>query len=290
MPFNSSQNNFNSSYDTNESFRELQNSYTLSKEGFDHIPNPNLIYRPASTVKQYILPANTHSSVSYYDQDELKYLNGDRVKPKREINEELEELEGAGVGKMFRRAKHGVTKAANVTSHVTKSAANASEKATRGTRRAVVKSIVDKDGILHHGIEKVNDYVIPMAFEAAGTAAGAYLGNPALGAMAGKATGNMARSQLHQKTGYGSVAKTKTGGGLGVGEYKENVKLDKILSKYAPNYHENRRYVDNKQYIKPIDINKRAPNKRNIIVKQVMHEQNLNLPQASKYVKDNNLY
>jgi hypothetical protein len=35
---------------------------------------------------------------------------------------------------------------------------------------------------------------------------------------------------------------------------------------------------------------KRAPSKRNVIVKQVMQEKGLSLPQASKYVKENNLY
>jgi hypothetical protein len=35
---------------------------------------------------------------------------------------------------------------------------------------------------------------------------------------------------------------------------------------------------------------KRTPSKRNIIVKQIMKEKGLSLPQASKYVKENNLY
>ena len=35
---------------------------------------------------------------------------------------------------------------------------------------------------------------------------------------------------------------------------------------------------------------KRTPSKRNVIVKQIMKEKGLSLPQASKYVKENNLY
>ena len=283
MPFNSSQNNFTSKYEPEKSFHELQNSYTLSKEGFDHIPYPDMIYRPTSTVEQYILPANVHSSVGYYDQDELNYINHESRKsqPRKQIKNDYDsDLEGGGIGKMYKSVRKKTKNTVNKSVDVVKKGATVSEKATRGTRKAVVKSTVNKNGVIHQAIGKTLDIGIPMASAAVGAAIGAELGNPAAGAFIGKQVGSIGRKQLNQKTGYGAP---------GVGEYKENVKLDKILSKYAPNYKNKVLPDEQRRYIKPVKQKKPA-SERNLIVKQIMKEKGLSLPEASKHVKQNNLY
>lgn len=276
MPFNSTQNNFNSKYEPEETFRELQNSYTISKEGFDHIPHPNMIYREKNAKQQFILPANVHSSVSYYDQDELKYINTDRRSGsgmKTHFKQD-NELVGEGIGKLIK-------KAANKTSHAIKEGAYATDRATKGTRRALKKSTVDENGAIHQIISKTADLAIPMAATSAGLAIGTATGNPTVGLMAGKIAGDVSRKQLKQHTGYGVP---------GVGEYKNNVSLDKLLTKYAPNYKEEVKTTNKKvTVVKPKKTNNKV-NQRNILVKKIMTEKKLNLPQASKYVKDNNLY
>jgi hypothetical protein len=296
MPFNSSQNSSNSKHSQEESFQELRNSYSMSKEGFDHIPHPSLIYRENNKPDKYILPANIHSSVGYYNQDELKYIDNKKAKRTADIDSD-DELEGAGIGKVWRKAKKTTKKVANKTSKVTKQVANKTskvtkqvanktEKGTRGVRKTIVKSTVNKNGLIHQGIEKLNDKLIPMAGEFIGSAAGTYLtGDPTIGAMIGKQAGNIGRNQLKKKTGYGAV---------GVGEYSEKVKLDKILSKYAPNYkdHVDSEITNSKvRYIKPVaKKNTSKMSDRNKVVSQIMKEKGLTLPQASKYVKENNLF
>lgn len=96
------------------------------------------------------------------------------------------------------------------------------------------------------------------------------------------------RDELKEKTGYGyyknkqdmydamgGKPKTppprnrRTGGG--------QVKLKELLDKFVPDD-------------KPDEVTGRKPNNRNQVVKMVMQEMNLSLPEASKYVKENNLY
>ena len=98
--------------------------------------------------------------------------------------------------------------------------------------------------------------------------------------MVGRAAGQVGRDVLKSKTGYGVP---------GVGEYdKGNVDLAKTLKKYAPEYQN-----DFKGKVKPAVMpreTKKKLNSRAVLVKQVMKEQGLSLPQASKYVKENDLW
>jgi hypothetical protein len=159
--------------------------------------------------------------------------------------------------------------------------ANKANKATKSTQKAIAKSVVDEDGFLHKVIVKANDKILPEVGAALGAAASTYLtGDPTMGEMVGRAAGQAGRNKLKDKTGYGVP---------GVGEHdKGNVDLEKTLRKYAPEYQNDFKHK-NKPAVMPRGSNKKV-NGRSIVVKQIMHEKGLSLPQASKYVKENNLW
>jgi hypothetical protein len=315
MPFNSAQNNSMGTYSKEESFDVLKNSYALSKEGFEYIKQPDLIYRPNSSIGQYILPANMHSSVSYYNQNELEYINHESRKSHKKDDMSKDEMVGEGIGKAFKRVsrgvKKGVTKAVNKTTEQVQEQAYGLDRATKPLQkqvqekayeldrktkkqqRAIVKSTVDKDGLIHKGIVKANDIIIPGVGTVIGAAAGAYLGNPEAGAAVGKYAAQKGRDKLKEKTGYG------------IGKYKKDVDLDKIINRYVPNYKEdivgkpNHLAVMPKRVLKggrmaAPRITERKANprmtERNKIVREIMKEKGLSLPQASKYVKDHDLW
>lgn len=325
MPFNSSQNYLDADYSVEESMKILQTSFNLPPDYASVLPNQQMSMR-AEINQPYIRSANIHSSLNYYNADELKYLNshqrdrgsnmegsgmGSRFKtlphnpmprtpmprPRRRKQDE-DVLVGEGIGKLIKKAKRTVNK--GVSNTVNKGVNNvvnvAKKQVVKGvndgvnhidnnlkqtktglikTGNAIKRSATREDGFLHQAIEKVNDHAIPMAGEAlgsaAGTALGTAIGNPALGAAVGakvgRAAGQIARKELNKKTGYG-VAK-------GVGKYKKNVNLDKIIDKYVP-------------ALKSGEI--KSVSSRAQVVKQVMKETGLSLPQASKYVKENNLW
>ena len=306
MVFNSSQNSFNSAGSQAESFQVLRNSYNLSEGGYDYQP----ALRPVH--KDYMYPSAVHASMSHFNSDELKYLNHDTMRTREEFPRQMskvmpkkEELIGEGIFKRARRAANktssAVKKTANKTSSATKKAANqtstatkkaanktssatrkGAEKVNRDTKplqKKIAKSVTDEDGLLHQAIGKTLDYAIPAAGEALGAAASTYFtGDPELGAMVGKKAGQVGRNALKKKTGYGAP---------GVGEYaKGNVDLAKTLRKYAPEYKN-----DMIRQKKPDVIRRVKPvNGRCDVVKQVMNEKGLSLPQASKYVKANKLW
>ena len=317
MPFNSSQNSFNSSYSPQESFQVLRNSYAIPPmDGVTMLQNAALHQRPPNN-NEYVQPMNVHSAYSYYNQDELKYINSYQNKHsannydmetlvgegiKREIQKQRrialknnyddsdDEMEGMGIFKKIRKAAKKSTKAIKKT-------ANKSTKAIKKTAiksgDAIKESTINKDGLIHKAIEKTNDKVIPMAGQALGSALGAAigsaLGNPALGAQIGGKLGeksaDIGRDALEKKTGYGKVP--------GVGKYKKNINLDKVIDKYVPDLKTGGSDVKMKSAVvtrpKPRQISKRMT-ERNDVVKKIMKEKGLSLPQASKHVKENNLW
>jgi hypothetical protein len=267
MPFNSSANNYNGSVSKDESFDVLRKSYNVAPEGFTHMPHPDLIYRPTASIQQYILPANIRGAESYYDQEKLQYLNHEPRK---------EPMTGEGVGRVMRHTGNVVAKVA------------------RKTGNAVKRSTVQEDGMIHQVIEKANDIVIPMVAEAAGAALSTYLtGDPTTGALLGKKAGEIGRQKLNEKTGYGMKPS------VGVGKYKKDVSLDKVIDKYvnmAPKQVKSggaymRKDPENVPYTPLPKPNKSNPmSERRKIVAQVMKDKKLSLPQASKYVKEHNLF
>ena len=284
MVFNSSQNSLNSHGTQAESFEVLRNSYNVSNSGYDYQP----ALRPQG--HDYMFPTAVHSMISNYDQNELKYLNHDTMRTREELSgngmhfRKVMLNEDALVGEgIFKRAK----KAANRASHTVKTTANKTSSATRKTaekinrdtkplQRQIVKSTVDEDGLIHKAIGKTLDYALPAAGEALGAAASTYFtGDPTTGAMVGKKVGSVGRNALKSKTGYGVP---------GVGEYnKGNIDLAKTLNKYAPEYRQKKPDVISGKY-------KRRASGRCDVVKHIMKEQGLSLPQASKFVKENNLW
>jgi hypothetical protein len=90
--------------------------------------------------------------------------------------------------------------------------------------------------------------------------------------------------ELKSKTGYGVP---------GVGQYdKGNIDLKKTLNKYAPQYKNDMIRLKKPAVIKGKDkIRSIKPvNGRCEIVKKNMVEKGLSLPEASKFVKQNNLW
>jgi hypothetical protein len=271
MPFNSSANSYSGSVSKDESFDVLRKSYDVPIEGFAQMPHPDLIYRPTASIQQYILPANVRGAESYYDQEKVQYMNHEQLK---------EPMTGEGVGRVMKHTGNVVAKVA------------------RKTGNAVKRSAVQEDGTLHQVIEKANDIVIPMVAEAAGAAISTYLtGDPTTGALVGKKAGEIGRKKLNEKTGYGIKPS------VGVGKYKKDVELDKVIDKYvnlAPKQKIGgvktggaymRKDPDNVPYTPLPKPNKSSSmNDRRKLVAQVMKEQNLSLPEASRYVKEHNLF
>jgi hypothetical protein len=110
------------------------------------------------------------------------------------------------------------------------------------------------------------------------------MGNPVLGASigasVGKSAGKVGRDTLKNETGYGMK------------KDMHNVDLNKVMNKYVKHQAQDlRRNVATKKVGNVrIEGGGGGIKARNIIVKQIMKEKSLNLPQASKYVKDNNLF
>jgi len=128
----------------------------------------------------------------------------------------------------------------------------------------VAKSATDKNGLVHAIIKSANDVIIPVL----GTAVGTALGNPALGGIVGK----IGRKTLEKQTGYGKKPDT--------------MELSNIIKKYVPNYTKDVKEVS-KEETKP----KKSISARNVLVKKVMAQHpEFSMPQASKYIKENNLY
>ena len=162
----------------------------------------------------------------------------------------------------------------NKASKTTRKTAEKINRDTKPLQKKIGKLVTDKNGLLHKAIGKTLDVALPAAGEALGAAASTYFaGNPEVGAVVGKKLGSVGRKTLKNKTGYGVP---------GVGEYnKGNINLEKTLQKYAPEY----------GHKTPAVIKcKRGASKRCEVVKKVMKEQGLSLPQASKFVKENNLW
>lgn len=213
----------------------------------------------------------------YYNMDELRYLN------------DAGEMEGGRkIGRMFKKAGRSITKTANKTANTIERTANKSantiertanksaskvEKAAIKSGDAIKASVVDKDGVLRQIIVKTNDIVIPAAGAAIGSAVGSAIGSAAgpggtatgakVGSFLGKSIGKAGRDTLKDKTGYGNPSA---------------LQMKKIMSKYVPNVEKDIKYAV-QQIKKPVS-------ERNQLVKQVMKQFNMTLPQASKFIKE----
>lgn len=320
MPFNSAQNNFNSSYSPEESFKILQNTYAIPKDGQPYLPYAQLVQRPQNT-DTHISPMNLHSNFIYYNQDELQYINNHQRKhgelvgegvgrisdneigihrpkrptmpkppmpkppraPRRRKKADDEEMEG---GNIFKKAAKSIKKSAKSTGKSidksAKSTGKAIKKSAIKSGDAIKKSATDEDGMIRYLTSRTLDEAPVLLQKGTELGVTAYTGNPAAGKAAGmvvKYGADKGRKKLEQKTGYG------------VGKYSKNINLDKIIDKYIPDY---KTGAKPSKPSAPSASSARKMSKgmtdRNKIVKQVMAEKGLSLPQASKYVKENKLY
>jgi hypothetical protein len=239
----------------NSNFNSIGDKLTKAdKQQSLEVLNQN--YRFSAPKLQYVTPQYSNDT-TYYNRDELNQING--------LNTHI--MEGQGIGKFFKKAGKQINKSF----HKVEKVAN-----------VIADSAVNKNGVVRQLISSSADVLIPYGTSALGAIGSTYLtGNPLPGAMAGKITGTVARKQLKHQTGYGAVPVP------GVGTYdvktvtkhNKQLDLDKLLNKYVP---------DHKIDVKHDGVS--SVQLRNMLVKRVMKERKLSLPQASKYVKENNLY
>jgi hypothetical protein len=188
--------------------------------------------------------------------------------------DEDNELTGQGIRKLFKRASKKIKKSNSEIGKITKQGSKAVVVGATKTGNAISHSATDKNGIIRGVTSAILDKTPMVLGELTklGVEAGvtAYTGNPAAGKLSGKLVGNLVqngadkgRDKLEEKTGYGDVNLVKI--------------IDKYVKSNMPNV---------------VEKVKRVPkhNPRNDIVKNIMKEKGLSMPQASSYVKANGLY
>jgi hypothetical protein len=272
--------------------------YTQHSERFKYIVFPNNYY-----LREYYMPFN--SEINSYcttaqSSDKVDHLQRNFGEPidiahavlvtdpqakrkKAEVVVELVDVDedfagGSKVGKWFKKRGREIKHVASKVEKNVKHGAYQLDRSTRGVQKQIAKSATDKNGLIHTVISRTLDEVPQLLGEAAAMGAVA-TGNPELAGLAQEAVtkgASYGRNKLEDKTGYGAKGKD----------------MDAILKKYVPGF---------KDDIKATKSSgpKRAPKSqsapritsaRNVLVKKIMAEKGLSMPQASKYIKDNNLY
>lgn len=167
------------------------------------------------------------------------------------------ELTGRGIRRAFKKIRKKASKGS-------KKVGKAIKKTATKAGDDIKMSATSEKGIIRQVATRTLDETPQLLGKATEMGVTAYTGNPAAGKLAGKLVETGAqkgRSELDEKTGYG-------------GKLNMSKLVDKYVSKKSSDGN------------KP----KKAPSARNIIVQKIMQEKGLSLPQASKYIKDNNLY
>jgi hypothetical protein len=185
--------------------------------------------------------------------------------------DEDSELTGKGIRKLFKKASKKIKKSNSEIGKIAKQGSKGVVVGATKSGNAIAKSATDKNGIIRGTTSAILDE-IPMVLgklTELGVEAGvtAYTGNAEAGKLSGKVSGNLVkkgadagRNKLEEKTGYGDV------------------NLVKVIDKYVKS--------DMPEKIKRVPKH----NPRNDIVKSIMKEKGLSMPQASSYVKANGLY
>jgi hypothetical protein len=301
MPFNSSH---DSPDDTRVSHREPNSTVNNAlgfQEGYTQFTKNELLYKPPKGVNdsKYIKSGN-NNAVPQYNSTELYQINGGIEKSiidyYRAHPDIAQEMEGAGIGHFFKKVGETVKKSAKNTGETLK-------KSAKNTGKTLKKSATEKDGILRQVISATADVALPAVGTALGTAVGAYYGNPEAGKEVGKKVGTLSRSILKQKTGYG-VGEYKGGASDASKKVKATKSLvqkeiNKAIEQYLPETRDVMGYGKPepvKEVVKEVVEAVKKPSvnvarqARNVIVKRIMAERNVNLPTASKIVKMENLF
>ena len=236
-------------------------------------------------------------------------------------DEELEEiLRGAGFGSFINKIKKSAKKTGKkIKDSVNKTNKQAKKDFTKlgdelkkqGKKAGKELSKSAKDGILKDIISESLDIGVPLASQALGSAAAAYMGgDPELGGEIAGELGSAGRETLREKTGYGAM----------VGSGKKKIPLALLLQMYSANP---RRHPDERADLESIlhkysAVKKRGqtttkkmddvldgytcyPDKpkgkprgagsaRGELIKKIMKKNPwMSLPDASKYIKQKNL-
>jgi hypothetical protein len=274
--------------------------YTQHSERFKYIVFPNNYY-----LREYYMPFNSEINsycTAVQSSDKVEYLQRNFGEPidiahavlvtdaqakrkKAEVVVELVDVEedfagGSKVGKWFKKRGREIKHVTKKVEKNVKHGAYKLDRATRGVQKQIAKSATDKNGLIHTVISRTLDEVPQLLGEAAAMGAIA-TGNPELAGLAQEAVtkgASYGRNKLEDKTGYGAKGKD----------------MDAIFKKYVPGYKDDikatkssgpKRAPKTKSQSAP-----RITSARNELVKKIMAEKGLSMPQASKYIKDNNLY
>lgn len=100
MVFNSQYNSLNDTIDNEASIEVLRQNYNIASDGYTKIIAPELYYKPTNRINQEFIKAGRTGQQPYLNADELAQANG--------MDEEM--LEGAGIGKFFKKVGRSVKK------------------------------------------------------------------------------------------------------------------------------------------------------------------------------------
>jgi hypothetical protein len=275
--------------------------YTQHSERFKYIVFPNNYY-----LREYYMPFN--SEINSYcttaqSSAKVEYLQRNLGNPidmggtltlpltklisnqkKTEVVVELVNVDenditgGSKVGKWFKKRGREIKHVTKKVEKNVKHGAYQLDRATRGVQKQIAKSATDKNGLIHTVISRTLDEVPQLLGEAAAMGAVA-TGNPELAGLAQEAVtkgASYGRNKLEDKTGYGAKGKDMVA----------------IFKKYVPGYKEDIKATKSSgpKRAPKSQLAPRITSARNELVKKIMAEKGFSMPQASKYIKDNNLY
>lgn len=262
MPFNSNINSYHSFHESPMYKDKNKNEYNFERDDeLDTLQLPKFKYKPtkADVVTRIVENNETDDEDDFVGGSKIgKWIKKQKKKAKKTINKTADKV------------KKETKKATDKTVKGIKQVSYKADRDTRGLQSEFERSATKDNGLIKSIITRTLDEVPAIAGDAAAAAAIAS-GNPGLAPAAKYATvksTKVGRNVLKDKTGYGSK------------------NINEIIDKYVPGY---------KQDVKPRSNARFAPtprptSRRNYLVKQVMKEQNLSMPKASKYITDNNLY
>jgi hypothetical protein len=283
MPFNSSVNNFHQVH-----HGAYRHDYDYLEDNLQALSVPELKFKPnrAEVRTTIIDPSTPEHSVNVYEGGSkigrfFKKVGKDIQKTSYALDRATRPIQQqvVSVSKVVDRATKPIqTEIRDVSYEV--------DRATRPAQKAIARSTINKNGLIHNLISATADVVLPQLGTVLGGLAGtAATGNPiggVVGAKAGNMTGQIIRKTLKSQTGYGLNTNNK--------KSSTDVKLDKIIKKYVPDYAGDVKTVSVSDAKVVKSKVKKPMSGRNVLVKKIMNEQNLSLPEASKYIKANNLY
>ena len=238
-------------------------------EGYTPFTQPELLYKPLKNEPKEFINSGNRENLPQYNSTEMSIIDYYRSNPYLQ-----DDLEGAGIGKFFKKLGKDIKKTAVQSGD------------------AIKDSATKKNGVIRNLISNTLDVVAP----AAGEVLAPMLG---IDPMTGKMVAELGRKTLKSQTGYGNKGVgSYTGGGIKKDKTKvETVvkqELNKAIQQFLPETKTEIMGSGNESKPKPKEVKTKAVNTnredRNAIVKKIMKERGLSLPEASKIVKAEGLY